>query len=352
LPFDEDDIGYAISTSDDIDDFHLHTVSVGGVTYRTITVPWTDTSGVQAARSLEEIDEVLAGIRLRLVLAGLAATLGALVVGIFLADRIARPIRRLSSVATTIAETRDLTQPVPTAGAGEVGDLGRAFASMTSALATSLEQQKRLINDASHEMRTPLTALRTNVESLEMFDTITPEERREMLRDIRHEVEELANLTAELVDLATDRGVVDEPVSEVDLYDVAVEVARRAERRSGRRITVTDNGRNPVEARFAQIQRAVSNLVDNAIKYSPEGSSVEIEVDGGRLRVRDHGAGIADEDRPHVFERFYRAIGARSAPGSGLGLSIVAQIVEMHGGTVSVDNAPDGGAIVGFDLPD
>ena len=173
-----------------------------------------------------------------------------------------------------------------------------------------------------------------------------------MLRDIRHEVEELANLTAELVDLATDRGVVDEPESSIDLYDVAREVARRAERRSGRSITVTDNGRNPVNGRLAQIQRAITNLVDNAIKYSPEGSPVEIDVDGGHLRVRDHGPGIAEGDRPHVFERFYRAIEARSAPGSGLGLSIVAQTVEQHGGTVFVDNAPDGGAIVGFDLPE
>lgn len=352
LPFDDGDIATATSSSIDIDDFPMHTVHVDGETYRVITVPWAGNGAVQAARNMGSIDDVLSGISLRLALAGLVATIGAWIIGWFIAGRIAKPIRRLSTVATTIASTRDLTQPVPTDGAGEVGDLGRAFASMTNALSTSLEQQKRLINDASHEMRTPLTALRTNVESLDIFESISPEERREMLRDIRHEVEELANLTAELVDLATDRGVVDEPESSIDLYDVAREVARRAERRSGRSITITDNGRNPVNGRLAQIQRAITNLVDNAIKYSPEGSPIDIDVDGGHLRVRDHGPGISEADRPHVFERFYRAIEARSAPGSGLGLSIVAQTVEQHGGTVFVDNAPDGGAIVGFDLPE
>lgn len=352
LPFDDGDIAAASASSEDIDDFHLHTVRADGETYRVITVPWAANGAVQAARNMRSIDDVLSGIRLRLLLAGLVATIGAWVIGWFIAGRISRPIKRLSTVATTIATTRDLTQPVPTDGAGEVGDLGRAFASMTNALSTSLEQQKRLINDASHEMRTPLTALRTNVESLDIFDSISPEERREMLRDIRHEVEELANLTAELVDLATDRDVVDEPESAIDLYDVAREVARRAERRTGRSITVTDNGRNPVNGRLAQIQRAITNLVDNAVKYSPEGASIEIDVDGGHLRVRDHGSGIAETDLPHVFERFYRAIGARSAPGSGLGLSIVAQTVEQHGGTVFAGNHPDGGAVVGFDLPE
>lgn len=352
LPFDDDDITAANSSSDDIDDFPLHTVRSDGETYRVITVPWSSNGAVQAARDIGNVDKVLSGIRLRLLLAGLAATIGAWIIGWFIAGRISKPIKRLSTMATTIAATRDLAQPVPTDGAGEVGDLGRAFASMTAALSTSLEQQRRLINDASHEMRTPLTALRTNVESLDTFEAISPEERREMLRDIRHEVEELAHLTAELVDLATDRSVMDEPESAIDLYDVAREVARRAERRTGRIVTVTDNGRNPVSGRQAQIQRAITNLVDNAIKYSPEGAPVEIDIDGGRLRVRDHGAGIADADLPHVFERFYRAIEARSAPGSGLGLSIVAQTVEQHGGTLSVGNHPDGGAVVGFDLPE
>jgi two-component system sensor histidine kinase MprB len=132
---------------------------------------------------------------------------------------------------------------------------------------------------------------------------------------------------------------------------VARDVAQRAARRSGRAITVNDRGGNAIDGRVGSLQRAISNLVENAIKYSPAGTSVEIDVDGGSVRVRDHGPGIADADRPHVFDRFYRAIGSRSQPGSGLGLAIVAKAAADLGGTTFVANASDGGAIVGFDIP-
>ncbi|NDB06906.1 MAG: sensor histidine kinase [Acidimicrobiia bacterium] len=250
-----------------------------------------------------------------------------------------------------VASTRDLSVPVPVGGSGEVADLGRSFSSMMVALSTSLDQQQRLISDASHELRTPLTALRTNVEALEMFDAIPDDERRAMLADIRTEVEELSHLTAELVDLATDQNPINEPITTVDLVAVAREVAQRATRRSGREITVTDLGGNAIDGRIGTLQRAISNLVENAIKYSPEGSSVQINVDGGSIRVRDHGPGIAESDQPHVFDRFYRAVESRGLPGSGLGLAIVAKAAQEHGGTTFVANAPDGGAIVGFDIP-
>ncbi len=353
LPIDDDDLEQAAADDDDgdLDSVHLHTVSVDGNDYRVITIPWGTNGALQAARDLDDVSEVLAGMRWRLILAGLGATILAMAVGWFVAARISRPIRRLSAVAEQVTSTRDLTLPVPVSGTGEVADLGRSFSTMMTALSTSLDQQQRLISDASHELRTPLTALRTNVEALEMFDTIPESERREMLSDIRVEVEELSHLTAELVDLATDQNPVDEPITTVDLVAVAREVAQRAARRSGRAITVNDLGGNPVDGRVGSLQRAVSNLVENAVKYSPEGTSVEIDVDGGSVRVRDHGPGIDDVDRPHVFERFYRAIGTRALPGSGLGLAIVAKAAVEHGGTTFVANAPDGGAIVGFDIP-
>ena len=241
---------------------------------------------------------------------------------------------------------------MPVDGSGEVSDLGRSFSSMMNALSTSLEQQQRLVSDASHELRTPLTALRTNIESLELFDAIPETERREMIRDIRLEVEELSTLTAELVDLATDQMQSAEQIGTVDLLALTRDVAQRARRRSGRTIDVSDGGGNSIDGFSNQLLRAVSNLVDNAIKYSPAGSSIEISVDGGSVRVRDHGPGIAEKDLPHIFERFYRSIDARSAPGSGLGLAIVADAVNRHQGTVFAANAPDGGAIVGFDLPE
>ena len=353
LPIDDQDVRQAAGddSDGDIDSVHLRTVSVDGTDYRVITIPWGTYGALQAARDLDDVREVLSGMRWRLFLAGLGATLVALLAGWLIAGRITRPIRRLNDVAEQVTSTRDLTLPVPVSGTGEVADLGRSFSTMMTALSTSLDQQQRLISDASHELRTPLTALRTNVEALEMFDTIPESERREMLSDIRVEVEELSHLTAELVDLATDQNPVDEPITTVDLVAVAREVAQRAARRSGRAITVNDLGGNPVDGRVGSLQRAVSNLVENAVKYSPEGTSVEIDVDGGSVRVRDHGPGIDDADRPHVFDRFYRAIGTRALPGSGLGLAIVAKAAVEHGGTTFVANAPDGGAIVGFDIP-
>ena len=352
LPFDDQDIAKANESDLDLDDLRLDTVSVNGTQLRVITVPWTSTGALQYARDLSEIDEVLMGLKVRLFLAGLFATLGAWILGWFIAGRLARPIRRLSVVATEVATTRDLSINVPTKGAGEVGELGRSFSSMMTALSTSLEQQHRLVSDASHELRTPLTALRTNVESLELFQEIPEEERQAMIRDIRLEVEELATLTAELVDLATDQLRSAEPMGTVDLLTLTREIAERARRRSARPITVIDGGGNAVDGHANQLLRAISNLVDNAIKYSPEGSPIEITVDGGAIRVRDHGPGIKDIDLPHIFERFYRSQETRSAPGSGLGLAIVADAVNRHQGVVFAANAKDGGAIVGFDLPE
>jgi len=353
LPIDDEDLEQAAGDDGDgdIDSVHLHTVSVDGNDYRVITIPWGTNGALQAARDLDDVTEVLSGMRWRLFFGGLAATILALAIGWLVAARISRPIRRLSEVASQVSDTRDLTIPVPVSGSGEVADLGRSFSTMMTALSTSLDQQQRLISDASHELRTPLTALRTNVEALDMFDSIPDAERRAMLADIRSEVEELSHLTAELVDLATDQNPIDEPITTVDLVAVAREVAQRAARRSGRAITVNDLGGNPVDGRVGSLQRAISNLVENAVKYSPAGTSVEIDVDGGSVRVRDHGPGIDDADRPHVFDRFYRAIGTPRQPGSGLGLAIVAKAAADHGGTTFVANAPDGGAIVGFDIP-
>ncbi|NDE59958.1 MAG: sensor histidine kinase [Acidimicrobiia bacterium] len=353
LPLDDEDRSLASGDDNDgdLDSVHLHTVSSDGTDYRVITIPWGSAGALQSARSLDDVSEVLNGMRWRLVLGGSAATLLAWAIGWVIAGRLSRPIRRLSEVTNHVASTRDLSVPVPVGGSGEVADLGRSFSSMMVALSTSLDQQQRLISDASHELRTPLTALRTNVEALEMFDAIPDDERRAMLADIRTEVEELSHLTAELVDLATDQNPIDEPITTVDLVAVAREVAQRATRRSGREITVTDLGGNAIDGRIGTLQRAVSNLVENAIKYSPEGSSVQVDVDGGSIRVRDHGPGIAESDQPHVFDRFYRAVESRSLPGSGLGLAIVAKAAQEHGGTTFVANAPDGGAIVGFDIP-
>jgi two-component system sensor histidine kinase MprB len=221
---------------------------------------------------------------------------------------------------------------------------------MLAALEESRQQQRRLVHDAGHELRTPLTALRTNIELLARADELPDEQRRSLLEDVTFELKELSNLVTEVVDLATDAATNDEVMVIMRLDELVERMVDRARRRSGREIVA---GLEPaqVEGRRVMLERAVANLIDNAVKWSPTDSPVEVSLSGGRLEVRDHGSGIAGADLPHVFDRFYRAQAARGAPGSGLGLSIVKRIVEEHGGTVFAREAEGGGALVGFDLP-
>jgi len=331
------------------------TVDQGDKRYR-VLVATTSGGAVQVARSLDEDDAVLARLRVRLAALVAAGIAVALVTGWALARSIARPIVRLRDTAEVIADTGDLDTPIPPAGRGEVASLSRSFGAMVAALATSRAQQRRLVDDASHEMRTPLTSLTTNLEHLDHFDRIAPDERREVLDAVQIDVAELTNLLNELVELATDRADDEEPEL-LSLQAVASDVAQRTARRSGRAISVrnpsgADGDGGLISARPHLIERAISNLLDNAVKYTPAGSEIEVLVDGGRLEVRDRGPGIAATDRDHVFDRFYRATSARTAPGSGLGLAIVRQIVEGHGGSVWAGERPDGpGAVVGFQLP-
>jgi two-component system sensor histidine kinase MprB len=331
----------------------LRTVSVDGTRYRVLTVS-AAAGAIQLARDLDEIDEVLGRLRTRLAVltAGCVALAG--VLGWLVARRIVRPVIELRDTAESITDTQDLTTPIPTGGPGEIGSLAQSFTTMVQALATSREQQQRLITDASHEMRTPLTSLRTNLELLDYLEQLPAAERAAILAAVQDDVGELTNLLTELVELATDQLSSDEAPEEVLLADLARDVAVRAARRSGCEIAVADAGAGAgatVTVRPQMLERAISNLVDNAVKYSPDGSSVEVVVDGGRLEVRDHGPGIGEEDQPHIFDRFYRSTTARAEPGSGLGLAIVKQIVQRHHGAVWARNHADGGAVVGFEVP-
>jgi signal transduction histidine kinase len=220
---------------------------------------------------------------------------------------------------------------------------------MLGALAASQDDQRRLVEDAGHELRTPLTSVRTNLAVLRRHPDLDPETRAQVLDDLHAETEELVGLVEEVVALA--RGLTDEaPAERVELGALASMVAGRARRRHARVVTVVDDG-SVVEAPAPALERAVSNLVDNAAKFDPSGDRIDIEIAGGRLVVLDRGPGIAPDDVGRVFDRFYRADDARSRPGSGLGLSIVRDVVERAGGTVEAANRPGGGAIVGFRLP-
>jgi two-component system sensor histidine kinase MprB len=252
----------------------------------------------------------------------------------------------LAATAESIAVTQNLEETIEVKGNDEVSQLARSFNTMLAALRDSSDRQRRLIQDASHELRTPLTSLRANAELLERA-TLPDADRQAILADIKAEVDELTDLSTELNALATDQRSAEAP-SQVDLADLAHEIATRASRRTTSPVTVHITEHHIVSARVQQLERALSNLVDNAIKFSNGSSEIEIHVGAQRVEVRDHGPGISDEDKTKVFDRFYRATATRSMPGSGLGLAIVAQFAEDNNAhTYVLDNA-GGGTIVGL----
>lgn len=225
-----------------------------------------------------------------------------------------------------------------------------AFNRMVAALATSRHQQHRLVQDASHELRTPLTSLRTNVEVLEQRGSrIGQEQRDELVRDIKVEVVELSELVAELVNLATDEHTAE--LAERIRFDVLVEEAVDRTRRRHDWEIESELEACEVIGRPGMLDRAVSNLLENAVKWSPDGEPIRVVLEAGTLTVHDRGPGIPADQRDKVFERFFRTMDAQKKPGSGLGLAIVDQTVTSHGGEVFVLDSPDGGAAVGFRLP-
>jgi two-component system sensor histidine kinase MprB len=263
--------------------------------------------------------------------------------------RVLQPIRTLTQHAERLAETGDLTQRADASRSDELGRLAAAFNKMLEALASSVRQQRQLVADASHELRTPLAVARTNLDVLRRHETLSPEARREIIGEAMIELKEMTQLIDELVALA--RGDIATFETEPTRLDVVVEAAVEvAARRSGRQLRVATTP-SVVEASPSAISRAVSNLLDNALKWGPSGTPVDVTVEGGVVSVRDYGPGIDPADLPYVFDRFYRAAAARTMPGSGLGLAIVRQVAEAHGGTVSVEAPPGGGALFTLLIP-
>jgi two-component system sensor histidine kinase MprB len=302
----------------------------------------------QVARSLEETDRILRGLRVRtialaLIVAGIAAA-----VGVLIANSVTGPLRRLTTAAEHVGTTGRLDAPVGTAGDDEVGRLSSAFDRMLGALASSREQQRRLVQDAGHELRTPITSIRTNLDVIRRHPDLSPTDREAMVEDIHAEVEQLTELVNEIVAVSVG-DVVDEPREPLDLAELATDVAARYQRRSGRDIVVVAEP-TPVVAQRAAVQRALSCLLDNATKFDPSGAPIEVSVRDRGIAVADRGMGIPDNELALVFERFHRAEEARTMPGSGLGLSIVRDVAERHGGSVFARNRDGGGAVIGFRL--
>jgi two-component system, OmpR family, sensor histidine kinase MprB len=346
LPIDDEDREIASAAGEST----YRNVTVNGTSYRMITVSLRDGGAVQIARKVSETDDVLDVLRTRLVIIALAGIAFAALAAWLVMRRATRPIVKLTDTAEHIAETQDLTTAIPVQGDDEVGRLAASFNTMLAALDTSREQQQRLVVDASHELRTPLTAVRTNIDFLGHATTLGAEARAQLIAETRLELDELTNLVSEMVELATDVRS-EEPVEPVALGELAVDVAARFRRRSGTDIRVDVDEAGVIDGRRAMLDRAVANLVDNALKFSSPGAAVDVTVHGTTIAVADRGPGIAPEDRERVFDRFYRATSARTLPGSGLGLSIVSQIAALHGGTVTLEPRDGGGTVVRVALP-
>ena len=328
----------------------LRSAWVGDVHLRIATV-YQPQSGVyvQLGRSLTEADQTLRRLAGLLVVGGAVGIAVAIGLGILVSRSAVGPIDDLRVAVSGITESDALGTRLDVVGDDEVAQLATAFNGLLSQLQRSKEQQVRLVRDAGHELRTPLTALRMNLEILQRHE-VPAEERTAMLNAAHAEVEELSDLVAEVVDLATDR-YEEEPFTDVDLAEVCMVVVDRLHRRNGRHVTSVVEP-SVVRGKRDALDRAITNVIANADTWAPDAGTIELIVAGGTVTVRDTGPGFADDDLPHVFERFYRSDLARAKPGSGLGLSIVDQIVMDHGGTVFARNRSDGrGAVVGFTIP-
>ncbi|MBV8160518.1 MAG: HAMP domain-containing histidine kinase, partial [Acidimicrobiia bacterium] len=319
---------------------------------RVLTQPLEPGTALQVARSLEEVDRDLR--RLALIFGAVAFGGVALATGLgWLVARTALvPLDRLTRTMQDVGETVDLSRRIEPSGADELAQLSQSFNRLLAALEASRREQHQLVRDASHELRTPLTSLRTNVEVLRRIDDLAPADREQLLSDVIAQMDELAALVASLVELARG-GEPDTDTEELDLDDLVADVVGRTESHARTRDVrlTTELQPSRVRAGRARLERAVANLLDNAVKWSPVGGLVEVKSLEGRVVVRDHGPGIAPEDLPHVFDRFYRAPAARSLPGSGLGLAIARQVAEADGGSTSADNHPQGGAVVELRIP-
>ena len=330
---------------------------VNGIHLRILAERVAPQRAVEVAQPLTEVDSLLG--RLRLILAlldaggiALAALLGRLVAGAAVL-----PVKRLTRAAEHVARTRDLSGRIEATGVDEIGRLAVSFNAMLdalehsmSALDASVHAQRQLVADASHELRTPVTSLRTNIEILQRVQDMEPDERRRLLSDVVEQIGELTLLMNDLIDLA--RG--EEPHADAEdarLDLIVSEAAERTRRHSPQTPLLLELVPTIVAGVPARLERAVANLLDNAVKYSPPGEPVEIELRGEALTVRDHGPGISTEDLAYVFDRFYRGAEARGRPGAGRGLAIVRQVVTQHGGSVVAERAPGGGTLMRLRLP-
>ena len=322
---------------------NVHTGGSVQIQMRELVQHLPEGGAVVVVRDIGFISHDLNRLRWILIVVALAGVAGAALIARLASNATLAPVRRLTAAAERIAETGEPSERVPEGGKGELARLGASFNTMLASLEESLEMQRRFVADASHELRTPLTSLKTNIDVLRGGIELDPEQRRAVLDDLHRESQEMRSLIGGLLELA--RGNVEPDHRPFQLDELVEDTLERARSRfpavtweaSFVEATILDGDRD-------RLERAVWNLLENAGKWSGEGGTVEVTLAAGELAVRDHGPGIPEEDKPLVFERFYRAAAARSMPGAGLGLAIVREVAEAHGGSIYAENAAGGGA--------
>ena len=331
--------------------FEFRDAHVNGQHVRVASTTAGDSKSVQFAQAVDDVDATIDDLRTTLLIVGGLSILVAALLALVVARASLRPVARLTRAAERVAATQDLAASIDVRRRDELGRLASTINAMLAALNTSREQQRELIRDASHELQTPLTSLRTNVELLAGQPGMPEAERRRLLTDVSQQCAELTALMDNLVELARDTDTPTEEIAEIDLDRLVSEAVDRARLRAPDVTIDLDLEPTRIEGRRQALERALVNVLDNACKWSPEGGTVEVGLRDGTITVRDHGPGIDAEDLPRVFDRFYRAPAARAMPGSGLGLAIVRRVVDGHGGSVTLGLAPGGGTVVRIHLP-
>lgn len=350
FPFDHHEVAVSIGTEKQ----SLRTLKYNGISYRVVAVRANAGVALVLAQPMESIERALDRLKVILLLSSAAGVALAGVAGWGVAANGLRPVRRLTAATERVARTQELT-PIAVSGSDELARLTTSFNAMLQALDASQHRQRQLVADAGHELRTPLTSLRTNIELIgQAADnaerSLSTEERHEIMGDVRSQLEEMTTLVGDLVELARDEPMRRDP-EPLDFADVVNQSVDRVRLRAP--AVTFDVALEPwlVFGESQLLERAVTNLLDNAAKWSPAGSTVRVRLGGGTLTVEDQGPGIDAADLPHVFDRFYRSSEARTLPGSGLGLSIVRRAADRHGGTVDAASGDDGGTLFTFTLP-
>jgi two-component system, OmpR family, sensor histidine kinase MprB len=325
--------------------------TIRGVRTRVLTMRGPAGSLLKIAKPLTDVDDTLGRLRWILFAVAIGGVGLASAFGVAVSRAATRPLGRLTATAEQVTATGELHHRIEPEGDDEPGRLAASFNAMLAALDASRDAQRQLVADASHELRTPLTSIRANVELLERARDMEPGERAQVLASVRGQLEDLTILVGDLVDLARPGETAVEPPEELALDQLVRDAVDRARRHApGARFELRTEP-SIVTGSRARLARAVGNLLDNAVKWSPPGQPIDVTVGEGELTVRDRGPGIDDDDLPHVFDRFYRARSARGRPGSGLGLAIVKQVAETHGGSVVAEPAPGGGTRLRLALP-